>query len=246
VVLQNLLPALHGDQAAARRTAHRLFRQFALKMANVWRYESGVLKHSWLNEQKDWDHFEAVKARGQGVLLITPHLGNWELGGPLLAHHGYKLLALTQAEPDDALTQLRMASRARWGIETLVVGNDGFAFVEIIKRLQSGAIVAMLIDRPPAPSAVTVELFGQPFQASIAAAELARASGCALLGVTLTRSSAGYTAHVLPEITYDRRALGTREARRELTGKIMRVFEPEICQHLDQWYHFVPIWPENK
>ena len=68
-------------------------------MADVWRYESGVLKHSWLNEQKDWDHFEAVKARGQGVLLITPHLGNWELGGPLLAHHGYKLLALTQAEP---------------------------------------------------------------------------------------------------------------------------------------------------
>jgi predicted RND superfamily exporter protein len=246
VVLQNLLPALHGDQAAARRTAHRLFRQFALKMADVWRYESGVLKHSWLNEQKDWDHFEAVKARGQGVLLITPHLGNWELGGPLLAHHGYKLLALTQAEPDDALTQLRMASRARWGIETLVVGNDGFAFVEIIKRLQSGAIVAMLIDRPPAPSAVTVELFGQPFQASIAAAELARASGCALLGVTLTRSSAGYTAHVLPEITYDRRALGTREARRELTGKIMRAFEPEIRQHLDQWYHFVPIWPEHK
>ena len=243
VVFQNLLPAFPGDPAAARRTAHRLFRQFALKMADVWRYESGVLKQNWLNEQKDWDHFEAVKARGQGVLLITPHLGNWELGGPLLAHHGYKLLALTQAEPDDDLTQIRMASRARWGIETLVVGNDGFAFVEIIKRLQSGAIVAMLIDRPPAPSAVTVELFGRPFQASIAAAELARASGCALLGVTLTRSGAGYTAHVLPEITYDRRALGTREARRELTGKILRAFEPEIRQHLDQWYHFVPIWP---
>ena len=24
-------------------------------------------------------------------LLLTAHLGNWELGGPLLAHHGYKL-----------------------------------------------------------------------------------------------------------------------------------------------------------
>lgn len=246
VVVQNLLPAFHGDKAAARRTAHRLFWQFALKMADVWRFESGVLKQSWLNEQQDWDRFEVVKARGQGVLLITAHLGNWELGGPLLAHHGYKLLALTQAEPDDALTELRRESRARWGIETLVVGSDGFAFVEIIKRLQSGAIVAMLIDRPPAPSGVTVELFGKPFRASIAAAELARASGCALLGVTLTRSRSGYTARVLPEITYDRRSLGTREARQELTGKIMRVFEPEIRQHLDQWYHFVPIWPEGK
>jgi hypothetical protein len=48
----------------------------------------------------------------------------------------------------------------------------------------------------------------------------------------------------LSEITYDRRALGHREARRELTQKILRAFEPEIRQHLDQWYHFVPIWPD--
>jgi lauroyl/myristoyl acyltransferase len=79
--------------------------------------------------------------------------------------------------------------------------------------------------------------------ASIAAAELARASGCALLGVTIVGSGAGYTAHVLPEIAYDRRALGSREGRRELTQKIMRAFEPEIREHLDQWFHFVPIWP---
>jgi KDO2-lipid IV(A) lauroyltransferase len=242
VVIQNLLPALQGDRKAAEQTARRVFREMALKIADLWRFESNRLRPSWLNEQQDWDHFEAVRARGQGILLITPHLGNWELGGPLLSQHGYKLLVLTQPEPG-GLTELRKASRARWGIETLVVGNDGFAFVEIIKRLQAGEIVALLMDRPPPPSAVEVELFGRPFLASIAAAELARASGCALLGVTIVRAGGGYTARVLPEITYDRRALGSREARRELTRKIMRAFEPEIRQHLDQWYHFVPLWP---
>ena len=90
-----------------------------------------------------------------------------------------------------------------------------------------------------------VELFGRPFLASVAAAELARASGCALLGVTLTRSRRGYDARVLSEFTYERRALGNREARRELTQKIMRAFEPDIREHLEQWYHFVPIWPEK-
>jgi lauroyl/myristoyl acyltransferase len=244
IVIGNLLPALSGDQTAARATARALHRQFARKLADLWRYEGGLPLPGWINEQKDWDRFEAVQARGQGVLLITPHLGNWEMGGPLMASHGYKLLVLTQAEPDPKLTELRKASRARWGIETLVIGDDGFAFVEIIKRLQAGAIVALLIDRPPPPSAVTVELFGRPFQASIAAAELARASGCALVGVTITRIGDGYVARVLPEFAYDRRALGTREARRELTQKIMRAFEPEIRQHLDQWYHFVSIWPE--
>jgi lauroyl/myristoyl acyltransferase len=47
---------------------------------------------------------------------------------------------------------------------------------------------------------------------------------------------------LLPEIRYERRALGTREARANLTQEIMKVFEPVIRRHLDQWFHFVPLW----
>jgi lauroyl/myristoyl acyltransferase len=244
VVVRNLLPALAGDRQAAERKARQVFRQMGLKLADLWRFESGALRQNWINEEKDWALLEAVHARGQGTLLITPHLGNWEMGGPLLSYHGYKLVVLTQPEPG-GLTELRKESRAKWGIETLVVGSDSFAFVEIIKRLQAGEIVALLVDRPPSRSAVRVELFGRPFMASIAAAELARASGCALMGVTIVRQGRGYTAKVLSEITYDRRALGKSEARVELTRKILRAFEPEIRDHLDQWFHFVPVWPEN-
>jgi lauroyl/myristoyl acyltransferase len=91
-----------------------------------------------------------------------------------------------------------------------------------------------------------VELFGRPFEAPAAAAELARASGCALIGVTIVRRPTGYAVKVLPEFTYDRRALGNREARRELTRQILRAFEPAIRQNIDQWYQFVPIWPNDK
>jgi lauroyl/myristoyl acyltransferase len=88
-----------------------------------------------------------------------------------------------------------------------------------------------------------VELFGRPFEAPVAAAELARASGCALIGVTIVRRRAGYAVKVLPEFAYDRKALGDREVRRELTRQILRAFEPQIRQDIDQWYQFVPIWP---
>jgi lauroyl/myristoyl acyltransferase len=174
-----------------------------------------------------------------------PHLGNWEIGAPLLARRGVKLLVLTQAEPASGLTELRIASRAKWGIETLVVGTDSFAFVEVIKRLQEGATVALLIDRPTPPTAVRVELFGRPFLASVAAAELARASGCVLARASVLRTGDTYTACIHSEIDYDRQSLGNREARRLLTQQILRAFEPEIRQHVDQWYHFVPIWPEG-
>lgn len=245
VVVQNLLPALNGDRPAAERKAGALFREFAFKVADLWRIESGVPLEDWSIDLTGWDLFASAQARGRGVLILTPHLGNWELGGPLLTRRGVRLLVLTQPEPGAGFTELRRASRARWGIETLVVRQDAFAFVEVIQRLQEGATVALLIDRPPPPTAVTVELFGRPFLASVAAAELARASGCTLLGASLLRKADGYRVEILPEFTYDRRALGEREARRQLTQQILRAFEPLIRQHLDQWYHFVPIWPET-
>jgi lauroyl/myristoyl acyltransferase len=128
-------------------------------------------------------------------------------------------------------------------VETLAIGHDPFAAVEVIRRLEANQCVALLMDRPPATTAVEVELFGRPFAASIAASELARASGCALLPVFLPRTGRGYAAHILPEISYERPALRNPPARVELTQKILGAFEPVIRQYLSQWYHFVPIWP---
>ena len=246
IVVRNLLPVVGHDRRLAKRKAHELFRRFAVKLAELWRFESGVSMERWLLAGSDWDIFEKARARKQGVLLLTPHLGNWELGGALLARRGIKVVVLTQAEPGSGLTELRRTARARWGIETFIIGNSGFDFVEIIKRLLAGENVALLIDRPPGIKAVEVELFGQPFRASVAAAELARASGCALIGVVIARDAGGYAAKVLPEFTYDRAALGNRENRRQFTQQIMSAFEPEIHRHPEQWFHFVPVWPDSK
>ena len=153
---------------------------------------------------------------------------------------------LSNPEPDPRLTELRQAARARWGVETLLVGGDPFAFVEVIKRMNAGGAVALLLDRPSEKSAVEVELFGRPFLVSNAAAELARASGCAVVPVVIIRRGDGYAAQILPEATFDRAALGDRERRRAFTQEILRAFEPWLREHPDQWYHFVPIWPDAK
>jgi lauroyl/myristoyl acyltransferase len=93
---------------------------------------------------------------------------------------------------------------------------------------------------------VPVTLFGRPFSASIAPAELARASGCAILPTYIVREGGGYHARILPEITYDRARIGHRHARLQLTQEILRAFEPVIRRHATQWFHFVPVWPETK
>ncbi len=246
IVIQNLLPILNGDRQKAANVARELITEFMIKVTDLWRYESRTTFDRWQGDWSGWEHFTAAHARGKGVLLVTPHLGNWEFGGSFLIEHGYKLLVLTQPEPDQRLTELRQASRARRGVETLVVGEDAFAFIEIIKRLQAGATVALLVDRPPEKTAVNVDLFGHPFPASIAVAELARASGCAIVPVFIVRQANGHLAQMLPEIHYNRAAIGNRAARIQLTQEILRAFEPAIRQHLAQWFHFVPVWPDEK
>ena len=244
IVYENVLPALNGDQKAARVTTRELFAQFALKLDDLWRYESGLSIYNLFRDLTGWEHFQAAQAQKRGVLLVTIHLGNWEFGAPLLTQRGIRLQVITGPEPQARLTEIRQAARARWGIETLPLGDNPFAAVEIIRRLEANNAVALLMDRPPAATAVPVQLFGKTFHASISAAELARASGCVVLPVYIPRTSSGYIAHILPEVPYERGALRNREASTEFTERIMKAFEPALRLYLNQWYHFVPIWPK--
>jgi predicted RND superfamily exporter protein/lauroyl/myristoyl acyltransferase len=241
-VIQNLLPALQNDRAAAKRKAKDLFQQFAVKIVDLWQYEAGMPIDTRLAFGAGWEHFEKSRSERRGILLLTPHLGNWEFGGPWMTKRGVQLQVITLAEPGKDFTELRQASRARWNIETIVIGNDPFAFLEIIKRLEAGATVALLVDRPPPPTAIDVKLFGQTFPASVAAAELARASGCVLLPVYVLRNGDFYASNILPPIPYDRSTLRDRAARQQLTQDIVNAFAPVIRENLDQWYHFVPLW----
>jgi lauroyl/myristoyl acyltransferase len=242
VVARNLQPVI-GNTIMARESARRVFQNFAVKLVDLWRYEAGLDLGNLLAPGCSWDEFLQARSRGRGVLLLTMHIGNWEFGAPLLARQGIDLVVITLAEPDDALTELRQSARRRAGIKTVVIGRDPFAFVEIIRHLEAGATVALLMDRPPPGSSVPVTFFGRPFAASVAAAELARATGCALLPVYLPRTNEGkYQARILPNVPYEQRMLRSPERRQELTQRIMAAFEPAVREHVDQWYHFVPVW----
>jgi lauroyl/myristoyl acyltransferase len=243
VVLKNFLPVFNGDHFAAEEAVCEAHRNFAAKLIDLWRVEGGEEVTNWLTNNSELEIIRAARRRGRGALFITLHLGNWEHGGLLLKQLGIKLTILSLAEPDDGLTDLRNAARARYGVDTLIIGEGNFAFVEVIKRLQGGADLALSLDRPPERGVgVPIKFFGQSFEASLAAAELARATGCALIGVTIVRRPHGFAVKVLPEFTYERKELGSREARAALTQQILRAFEPEIRNNIEQWYQFTPIW----
>ena len=97
VVVQNLLPAVSGDRLLAERTARRLYRNFALKLADLWRVESGVPVHNWVTKAEEQEIIRTACARGRGVLVHHAAFGQLGARGLLLADMGIKLTVLTLA-----------------------------------------------------------------------------------------------------------------------------------------------------
>ena len=203
---------------------------------------------SLLEEWRGLDHLEAARARGRGTIVVTAHLGHWELGGITLARHGWPLTVVTLEEPSTGLTRWRDACRAHLGIRTIAVGpGHPFSFVELIQTLRRNELVAMLVDRPYAGTGAPVRFFGAKTEFSTAPALLAHHTGAAVLpAFVLQKPNGRYVSFADPPIALaedkdPRRGLG------ENTQRIATIFEAIIRAHPEQWFNYVPVWnaPES-
>jgi KDO2-lipid IV(A) lauroyltransferase len=217
---------------------------FTAMLADYFHCTAGGDARALLEEWRGVEHLEAARAQGRGVILVTAHLGNWELGGLLLAHRGLPMGVVTLEEPTTALTEWRDAFRRRAGIRTHAVGpGHPFAFVELIAALRRGEVVAMLVDRPHAGSGVPVDFFGRRTEFSTGPALLWQHTGAAVVPAFVLRNAHGrYTAFADAPLAFAPHP----EPRAGLTANTQLVashFENIIRQHPDQWFNYVPIWP---
>jgi KDO2-lipid IV(A) lauroyltransferase len=200
--------------------------------------------HALLEKWRGFENLEQALARGKGVILVTAHLGSWELGGTLLALRGLPMTVITLEEPTSDLTRWRDAQRQRLGIKTIAVGpGHDFAFVEMIQTLRRNEIVAMLVDRPYAGTGAPVTFFGRPTEFSNGPALLWQHTGAAVIPAFVTQLPGGlYQAEALAPLPFSD-AGGTRAALLANTQTVASAFESVIRHNPDQWYNYVPIWP---
>ncbi len=191
------------------------------------------------------DHLEAARDRGKGVLLVTAHLGNWELGAMLLARHDFALTVVTLEEPTNELTRWRDSYRQRLGIKTIPVrpGHD-FQFIEMMQVLRRNEILAMLIDRPYAGTGTSVDFFGRRTEFSHAPAMLWQHTDAAVVPAFVLQEPGGrYISFADPMVSLAR----TRDPRESICANTQRLahhFESIIRQHPEQWFNYVPTWSE--
>lgn len=89
---------------------------------------------------------EEYKAGQQGLLLLAPHLGNWELAGLFFASR-YKMAALYSPPNQPGFEAYMKKVRSRSGSE--LVATDRRGIMRLFSILREGGVVGILPDQTP-------------------------------------------------------------------------------------------------
>jgi len=101
----------------------------------------------------------AVIRRDSGVILVTPHLGNWEIVGYTLAMLGFASVAVARPLDNPYVNDFIMGVRERTGMS--VLGKFGAAG-DMSAVLQRRGVLAFVADQDAGRRGVFVDFFGRP------------------------------------------------------------------------------------
>ncbi len=111
-------------------------------------------------EVDGWEVLEAARAEGRGVILVTGHLGNWEVGGAYVAARGVPIDGIARQQENPLFDRFLTSTRERLGMRVVW---DGDAVRRAPRALHAGRVVAFLVDQGTLGLASTwVPFFGRP------------------------------------------------------------------------------------
>ena len=180
-----------------------------------------------------WELLEAARARGRGAIVVTGHLGNWELGGSYVAARGIPIdgIARQQANPlfDDFLTD----TRQRLGMDVVW---DGHAVRRTPRSLRENRVVAMVSDQGALGLASTyVPFFGRPAKTPRGPAVFALRLGVPILFAVSLRLPNGSFRLVFEPVAFEQTGDRDRDVDAIVTA-YTRSLERWVRAHPEQYF----------
>ena len=158
--LQLCLPRLSpGERALLARRSLQEFGKTMTEMGAVWLWPAArvlaLIESVHGRELLDQHH-----AQQRGIIVLAPHIGNWEVLGLFLALE-YPLTALYQPPKSEVLDALILRSRTRSGTQLVPTNRRGV--LALLKALQRSELIGILPDQVPArEGGVFAPYFGEP------------------------------------------------------------------------------------
>lgn len=174
----------HAEVARIARAAYASLARTTIETALLdTRGPSGVLE--LFEPDESWAVYERAHAKGRGVILVTGHLGNWELGAAYLAARGVPLDVIARRMSNPLFDEYLTGTRSRFG---MVVVHDSDAVRRTPRSLREGRSVAFVSDQGVKGLASTyVPFFGRPAKTPRGPAVLALRLGVPVVFVAVVR-----------------------------------------------------------
>jgi KDO2-lipid IV(A) lauroyltransferase len=176
-----------------------------------------------------WEEIEDVMSKGRGAILVTGHIGNWELAGSYVAARGIPLDAIVRGMANPLFDAYINHTREAIG---MTVVHDSEAVRRTPRSLRAGRAVAFVADQGVMGLASTfVPFFGRPAKTPRGAAVFALRFEVPVVFVVALRKPNGRYRIVVERIE----APQTGDRERDVDAIVAR-----FTQHLEKWVRAVP------
>lgn len=183
------------------------------------------------------EYLDEALSQGKGAVLATAHSGNWELLGAALALNGFPLVAVVQKQTNAAMDRFINDYRGLTGMH--VTYKTGVR--DMVRLLNEGNIIGLLMDQNAGRNGVFVDFFGRPASTPQGAAALARMNDVPIIPAFITETSPGvHTAIIKPAVRMhktEKRDQDILAATQQLTA----IIEQHIRQSPHEWF-----WLHNR
>lgn len=189
-------------------------------------------------------HLREAVAAGKGVLLLTAHVGNWEVAGQLLSRLDVpvNVAGLDRERPEVRAMLNRVQARQEFRL--LPLTGSPADMIPLVAALRRGEIVAMLGDRAYGGPTINVPFLGQDAPFPVGVYMIAASAEAPLVPVFSLREPRGhYHFFGFPAMNLQIPPRSERDAYlRSCASRFAESLEGIVRRDPLQWYNFYPFW----
>lgn len=229
-----------------RATLDAMYRQLGMNLVEVLRLDGGGAPELFSRVRIEGEEIvRAAREGGRGVLILTAHIGNWDLLAMFTAAHGYPLTIISKTIRPAGVNDMWMRMRRAFGVS--IVPAHG-SYRECLRVLKRNELLGFILDQNrPKEQGIFVQFFGRPACTSPGLAYLAAQSGAPVVPAFIHREpDHSHVLRILPALPPP--ADRSDEAIRAATQQYTTIIEEEIRRYPDQWIWIHRRWrtqPQN-
>jgi predicted LPLAT superfamily acyltransferase len=194
---------------------------------------------------ENYDLFKSLAAKDPGFVMLSAHVGCYEMAGYELVSDRKPFNALVFAGEKESIMQGRQRLFKHSRIHMIPARKDMSHLFEIDRALADGEIMSIPADRAlGSHKTVTVTLLGAKAQLPSGPFSVAAMRGLDVITVNVTKTSiTGYTAYV-KALNYDKEAPRKQQIQQLADGYASEL-DCVLKKYPEQWYNYFDFWNEQ-